>query len=301
MVCLKRPWPLLVAALAPLLVFGCMPMKSMRVASVALTLEDVAKAAAKQPDPMLIRDGMPAYLMLLDGLLEAYPEDRRLHLAACQTYTNYASTLPQDGESQSRAQAMYLKARDHGFRSLSSSNEPDQLKSAAAGDLEGLKSLLQKYGKKDIAALFWATAAWAGWIGSSTGLPQAVADLPALEAAIVRLIELDEFYYYGGPHLLMGAYLSAKPPVTDRNLAQAKVHFDKALRIGGDEVLATRVMYAEYYARGIRDRELFKSTLRAVIEAPEGNIPELILSNAMAREKARKLLNKTEEYFDGPI
>jgi hypothetical protein len=287
-------------ALAPFLASGCMPVKFMRVASVALTLEDVAKAAAKQSDPMLVRDGMPSYLMLLDGLLEAYPEDGRLHLAACQTYTNYASTLPEDGESQRRAQAMYLKGRDHGFRALSPRTEPDQVKSSAAEDLEGFKSLLQKHDKKDIAALFWATAAWAGWIGSSTGLPQAVADLPALEAAIVRLIELDESYYYGGPHLLMGAYLAAKPPVTDRNLAQAKVHFDKALRIGGDDVLTTRVMYAEYYARGTRDRVLFESTLRAVIESPEGNIPELILSNAMAREKAQKLLNKTEEYFNGP-
>lgn len=285
---------------APFFIFGCMPLKSVRVASVALTLEDVAKAALKQSDPVLIREGTPSYLMLLDGLLEAYPEDRRLHLAACQAYANYASTIPWETESQSRIQALYLKARNHGFRALSFGNEPDQFQNAAVGELEGFKSLLKSYGTKDVAAFFWATAAWAGWIGSSTGLPQAVADLPALEAAIVRALELDESFYYGGPHLLMGVYLASKPPVTEFNLGQAKEHFEKAFRLGGDEALSARVMYAEYYARGARNRELYESTLRGVIEAPEGHILELVLSNAMAREKARKLLDRTEEYFDGP-
>ena len=295
----SQPYRLLVALLAPFLCFGCVPLKSVRVAAVALTLEDVAKAATKQSDPVLIREGTPAYLMLLDGLLEAYPENKRLHLAACQTYASYAASLSWETESQARIRALNLRAKEHGIRSLSD-DDGTRFRNASTGDLESFKTFLLGYGPKDVPALFWTTAAWAGWIAAGTGEPEAVADLPALEAAIVRLLELDESFYYGGPHLLMGVYLAAKPPVSERQLAQSREHFDRAFRLGGDQVLASRVMYAEYYARGMRDRQLFESTLRGVVDAPEGRISELTLSNTMAKEKARKLLERTEEYFDGP-
>jgi hypothetical protein len=287
------------ALLAPILTSGCVPLKSTRVAAVALTMEDVAKAAARQSDPALIREGSPAYLMLLDGLLEAYPDNKRLRLAACQTYASYAATLPDDPASQARAQVLYLKARDHGFRSLSD-DDGSRFRNAAAGDVEGFKVFLGQYGREDAPALFWTAAAWGGWIGASTGKPEAVADLPALEAAITRSLELDEAYYYGGPHLLMAVYLCSKPPVSERHLALAQTHFQRAFQVGGDQALAARVMYAEYYARGMKDRRLFESTLQGVIDAPEGQISELTLSNAMAKEKARTLLERTEEYFDEP-
>jgi hypothetical protein len=236
--------------------------------------------------------------MLLDGLLESYPDNKRLHLAACQTYASYAATLPDDAEAQLRAQLLYLKARDHGFRALSD-DDGSQLRNAAAGDVETFRSFLSKFVAGDAPALFWTAAAWGGWIGASMGKPEALADLPALEAAITRSLELDDTFHYGGPHLLMAVYLCSKPPVSERQLARAQTHFLRAFQLGGDQVLAARVMYAEYYARGMKDRRLFESTLQGVIDAPEGQIPELTLSNALAREKARRLLERTEEYFEG--
>lgn len=300
MVCSERPWAVPMVTVMSLFLVACAPLKSVRVASVALTLEDVGKAASKQRDPALIREGTPAYLMMLEGLLEAYPENRQLHLAACRAYSNYASMLPDTRESQARTEALYFRAKTHGFRALSPNADPGRFQNAAGGDLESFRNLLQSYGKKDVDTLFWATAAWAGWIGSSSGRPEAVADLPALEASIARLLELAPSYYYGGPHLLMGAYLAVKPPVTERNLAQSKDHFEQAIRLGGEHDLTARVMYAEYYARGIRDRGLFESTLREVLDAPESNVPELTLINSMAKEKARTLLERTEEFFNGP-
>lgn len=300
MVCSARHWVVPMVTLMPYFIFACAPLKSVRVASVALTLEDVGKAASKQHDPALIREGTPAYLMMLDGLLEAYPENRQLHLAACRAYSNYASMLPGTPESQARVEALYLQAKNHGFRALSPDADPGRFQDVASGDLESFRVLLRSYGSKEVDTLFWATAAWAGWIGSSSGRPEAVADLPALESSISRLLEVDPSYYYGGPHLLMGAYLAAKPPLTEGNLIQSKDHFELAIRLGGERALTARVMYAEYYARGMRDRGLFESTLRGVLDSPDSEIPELTLSNAMAKEKARTLLERTEEFFNGP-
>jgi hypothetical protein len=98
-----------------LLSWGCAPLKPNRVAAVALTAEDVARAAAKQHDPTIIRAGSPAYLMLVDGLIEAYPNNSRLLVAGCKAYTSYASAFLED-EDQGKASPLYAKAKHYGFR-----------------------------------------------------------------------------------------------------------------------------------------------------------------------------------------
>ena len=77
--------------LIPVLLFGatgCIPVKQARVAAVALTLQDVAQAAGKQSDAAIVKEGTPAYLMLVDGLIEAYPDNRELLLAGCKAYAS---------------------------------------------------------------------------------------------------------------------------------------------------------------------------------------------------------------------
>jgi hypothetical protein len=148
-----------------------------------------------------------------------------------------------------------------------------------------------------VPALFWTTSAWAGWISTNLGNVDAVGDLPVLEATLDRTLQLDDTYYYGGPHLLMGVYLAARAPVLGGGLAESKKHFDRALSVGGSTSLTGKVLFAQYYATGIKDRKLFEGTLREVIAAPVDEVPELTLSNTLAKEKARRILDKTEEYF----
>ena len=146
-------------------------------------------------------------------------------------------------------------------------------------------------------ALFWTAGAWAGWISSNLGNVEAVGDLPALEATLERTLQLDDRYYYGGPHLLMGVYLAARSPVFGSGLSESKAHFDWALAMSGSQALAAKVLFAEYYAVGIKDRRLYEATLREVVNAPAAELPELTLSNTLAKEKAGRLLERTEEYF----
>ncbi len=56
---------------------GCAFNKKMTVVSAASLMEDVAKAANKQSDLRIIREGMPAFLLLLDGMMESWPENDR--------------------------------------------------------------------------------------------------------------------------------------------------------------------------------------------------------------------------------
>jgi len=276
---------------------GCIPTKQARVAAVALTLQDVAAAAAKQQDATIIREGTPAYLMLIDGLIEAYPNNRDLLLAGCRAYASYTSMFVVDDHPKT-VEALYLKAKLYGFRALSDGGDFGQ---AASGNLEEFRTFLQRYKKEDVPALFWTASAWAGWISSNLGNVEAVGDLPALEATLDRVLTLDDTYYYGGPHLLMGVYLAARAPVLGGGLAQSKKHFDLAFSISGNKSLAGKTLFAEYYAVGVKDRGLFEETLREVVAAQGDSVPELTLSNALAKEKAKKLLDKTEEYFGGQL
>lgn len=275
---------------------GCAPFKPARVAAVALTVQDVAKAAAKQSDPYIVKEGSPAYLMLVDGLLEAYPNNEALLVAASQAYGSYASSFLAD-EERAKSEATYRKAKLYGFRALSVSEGVD-FEKAAAGNLDEFKDILKKFKKKDVPALFWTASAWASWISANISSVEAMADLPALEAVMNRVLELDDSFYYGSPHLLMGVFLAAKPPVMGGDLAKAKQHFDRAFALGGGKILMAKVLYAQYYARGMKDRALFTKTLKEVEDAPVGEVPELTLANVVAKEKAKRLLDKTEEYFE---
>jgi len=276
-----------------LTVGGCIPAKQARVAAVAYTAEDVLRAAAKQPDPAIVRDGSPAYLMLVDGLIEAYPNNGELLTAGCQAYTVYASSFVEDSDP-GKAAILYAKAKKYGFRSLSLRRDFQQ---AASGPLDDFVIFLRDYNKKYVPALFWTTSAWAKWISLHLDSLEALADMPMLEATMQRVIELDEGFYYGSPHLHMAVYLAAKPSIAGGNLDKAKEHFDEAFALGAVKLLAAKVLFARYYAVRLKDRALFEKNLQEVIEKPADEVPELTLSNTLAKEKARELLERADEYF----
>ena len=276
-----------------LLCMACAPVKPARVAAVALTAEDVAKAAAKQSDPTIVRSGSPAFLMLVDGLIEAYPDNRDLLTAGCRAYLSYASSFLEDTDLD-EAKPLYARAKNYGFRALSDKGD---FRKAVAGNLEEFIIFLQQYKKKDVPALFWTASSWVKWIDLNLDNLEALAEMPMLEAGMQRILELDGEFYYGSPHLLVGAYLASKPATIGGNINIAKEHFDRALALGDGKVLMARVLFAKYYARRVGDRILFEETLQGVLAAPVDTVPELTLSNVLAQERARKLLEQADEYF----
>jgi tetratricopeptide (TPR) repeat protein len=290
---LERQYRTLLISVFVLSAAACFPSKTARVAAVAYTAEDVARAAAKQSDPALVRAGTPAYLMLLDGLIEASPDNGKLLVSGCQAYSTYASLFTAEAE-QTRTGALYARAREYGFRALSTRAD---LRVALSGTLPEFSVMLQRFGKGDVPALFCTASSWARWTAANLDNLEALAELPLLEATMERILELDESYSYGSPHLLLGTYLAAKPAVLGGDMAKAKEHFDRALALADGKFLPAKVLYAKYYVRRIQDRELFVRTLEEVLSAPSDTVPELTLSNAVAKEQAKELLEKTDEYF----
>ena len=265
----------------------------MTVGATAMLLEEVAKSSYKQSDLRILREGMPAYLMLIDGLIQAWPDNDQLLIAGAQSYSTFASVFVEDQDKE-YANLLYERGKQYALRSL----EIRGLKNPLQSPFDDFKEGLQRLGKKDISTIFWTATCWANWIRFNLDSMEAMSELPRVEWMMKRALELDEGFYYGGPHLFMGIWYASRPKMAGGDLKKAQEHFLKAINLGQGKFLMSYVYYANYYARNIMDKELFISTLQKVLGTSVETTPDLILLNTVAKRQAKELLTRVGEYFE---
>jgi len=271
---------------------ACIPNKQMTVGSAAMLMEDVANAANKQSDLRVVREGMPAYLMLIDGMVEAVPNNARLLITAAQAYASFASAFVEDADTE-YARTLYEKAKKYALRAL----QQRGLQHPLSKPFDDFEQALNRLGKDDVPYMFWTATCWGNWIRLSLGSMAAVAELPRVEALMKRVLVLDEQFYFGGPHLFMGMWFASRPKIAGGDLTRAQYHFQKALEFSQGKFLMTQVYYADQYARKTFDRKLFVATLQNVLDSPVDKIPQLTLLNTVAHKRAKQLLEQVDAYF----
>ena len=271
---------------------SCAASKTMTVGATASLLEDVAKSAYRQSDLKLIREGMPAYLMLIGGMVEAVPNNESLLINAAQAYASFASAFVQE-EDQDYARVLYAKAKDYALNAM----QQIGFKNPVTSEFDSFEKTLHALGKKDVPYIFWAASCWGSWISLNQRSMEALAELPRVESMMKRVLELDEGFYYGGAHIFMGVLEASRPKIAGGDLNKAQNHFLKAIELGKGRFLMSRVYYAEYYARKAFDRKLFIATLQEVLETPADVEPDLTLLNTVAHHKAQKMLEEVDQYF----
>jgi hypothetical protein len=281
------------ALLIAILLSGCAGNKTLTVGATATLLEDVATATSKQSDLRIVEKGMPAYLMLMDGMVEGVPANERLLLAASQTYASYASAFVQDSDPE-YAQALFKRARNYALAALAERG----INNPATTPFETFEAQVAALGPKDVPYLFWSAANWGSWISLNLDSMEAMAELPRVEVMMRHVLKLDEGYHYGGPHLFMGIWYASRPPIAGGDLEQAQQHFTRAMELSDHQFLMTKVYYADYYARKTFDKQLFTTALKDVLATPANTVPELTLLNTVAHRKALKMLAEADEYFD---
>ena len=257
-------------------------------------IDDLTGSFLKQNDPDLAREGAPAFLLILDGLIANQPENEELLLAGAQAYAAYAGAFVA-GSDPDWAARMYTKAKKYSLKALSLRNE--DFAEVVDSPYEEFIQCLPTFDKEDVPSLFWAASCWAGWIQASSGSWDALAQIPRVDAMIGRVLELDETYYYGGPHLFKGVLLTILPPAAGGRPEQARAHFEKAIEISEGKFLTAYVLYAKKYARLLFDRELHDRLLKKAIEGRADEVAELTLINTIAQEQARELLDSADDYF----
>ncbi len=280
--------------LMPLFAADC-STQQMAVRAMAPTMTDLLKRVNDQPDPGLVRDGVPSNLLLLDGLASIDPGNDDMAVLTAQAFCSYALIFVMD-EDKDRARVLFEQGRAHALRALDGDYK-GFAKAADDGDLTSFGTAVDKVKKGDIAPLFWLGNCWAGAINSSKGSAKALIALPKVEKIMQQAVALDETYYFAGPRLFMGIYYAGRPKALGGEPAKSKENFDRAITLTDGHFLMTKVFYAQYYAVQTQDRELFESLLKEVIAAPDDIEPGQTLATRVAKEKAKKLLADAESLF----
>jgi hypothetical protein len=269
---------------------SCSVNKKMTVAATAGLLESIATSSSRQSDLTVIREGMPAYLMLLDGMVEAWPENAQLLLAAAQTYASFASVSGKDADANIR---LYRKATDYAVRALNRRG----LQNPRETTFADFEKALDRMDKNDVPYLFWAASCWGNWIGANLNSMEAMAELPRVELMMKRVLALDEGFYYGSPHLFMGIWFAMRPKVAGGDLDKARHHFQRAIALGKGRFLMANIYYAEYYGKRTLDKDLYVSILTRTLETPADIVPDLTLLNTVAHRRAETMLEEADAFF----
>lgn len=267
---------------------GCSAVTSSMTGRLAGGL---ASAILTQNDPATVRDGAPAFLLMVDGFLAESPDDPDLLLAASRLYSSYAAAFVNDPE---RARVLSLKGRDYGWQGMCRSNR--QLCGLWEKPYEEFETMIRSVRPRDLEAAFTAAASWATWIQANKADWAAVADKARVEALMLRVVELDPGYGNGMPHLYLGVLDTLLPEALGGKPERGRQHFERSIELSGGRDLMARVLLAENYARLVFDRELHDRLLGEVVAADPVQ-GELTLSNTLAQQQARRLLDDSADYF----
>ena len=255
-------------------------------------LDPLTLSLQKQTDLELLEDGAPSLLLLLDGLIASDPDNVHLLMTATKAYGAYASILYEEGKTE-RAVNMSVKARDYGISLLTQLRGLENITGQTVGEI---KTALEKIRPDQVDYLFWGAYGWATWIQHKEGAAAAMADLPIVELIMLRVVELNDSYYYGGAHIFLGAYYGSRPQIYGGKPEASRKHFERALEISNRQFLPAQVAYAQTYARIMFDRELYTALLTEVLEQPLKD-SDTASSNKLAKLMAEKLLAQVDEFF----
>ena len=277
-----------VLAVAIVSIVGCSSIMSSATAGLA---DSLTNAVLEQNDPETVRQGAPAYLLLIDGLIAESPKNPELLMAGAGLYSSYAGAFVDDPE---RASKLSRKGRDYGWAAWCRV-EKDACEIWSA-PYEDFARVVEGMGPQDVSVLFSAGAAWASWIRANTDDWSAIADKARVDAMMQRVVVLDESYEEGSAFLYLGILATLLPEAMGGKPEKGRADFERVVELSEGRNLMAKVLLASSYARLVFDRDLHDRLCREVIEA-DPVAPRLTLTNTLAQEQARALLGSSEDYF----
>ncbi len=284
--------PTIILSFACLLLFqGC--FQQIAVGSLTGIMEDGFLVLNEESDLALADASIASNLKLIESVLKGDPGNDKLLLMACRGYASYAMGFVEDDDT-ARALLFYRRGRDYGLRLFPADGA---LAVALRSDPAGLPDALRRAATSDVPAIFWTAVAWGSAINLDRTNPDALAELPRVEAMMEWVREKDPRYFYGGADFFLGTLKGSRPAILGGDTAASRVHFERALELNGGKFLLTYVYYAKSYARQTLDSALFGRLLTAVDTASIDILPEARLSNAIAQKKAIILRDKINEFF----
>lgn len=285
---IKRLVPGLAVVCAIACVSGCSIITGNITRDLATSLSDAIRDTG---DPATVKQGSPAYLILIDALVRNSPSDPSLLNTAAMLHATYADVFVEDRE---RILALTDKALNYALSACC--NQQPAWCGLDSMTQDDFTAAMAKTRKKDVSSLYTLGAVWATWITARSGDLQAFSKIPRIETVMNNVIELDETHMDGSAYLYLGTIATLLPPMLGGEPEKGRDYFERALELSGGRNLMIKVIYAKQYARMVYDRDLHDRLLNDVLSAP-ARMPGYTLVNTLAKEKARELLSSSGDYF----
>lgn len=267
-----------------LMLGGCVSMATDRLA------QNLSQAMLNQSDPEVVRQGAPAYLLLIDAVIADSPDDPAQLVAGAELYGAYAGGLVTDPV---RRRSLTEQAMAYASRAFcprhplicEARNQPfDRFSTAVAEMNTGNPQLLYSYSSN-----------WAAWIQARQDDWNAVADLPKVELLLQRLVDDQPGFAQGRAQLYLAVMRTLLPASLGGKPELGRQHFELAIQYSQGRDLMAKVEYARRYARLVFDQALHQRLLEEVLGSDPKH-PGLTLSNVLAQQQAAMLLQ--DEYFE---
>ena len=269
-----------------LLVCGCANLVSGITSQMA---DDLAGSILNSDDVDTVREGIPAYLLLIDSFLRSSPDSEDLLLAASNLNGAF-SALVEDGDRVKLLSDKSMRYVEHAACVSKSS-----LCEARGKTFVDFEKTVNSLKIKDVPVAYALGVAWVGRLQANSDDWTVIAELSRAKLLMERVIELDENFENGGPHLYMGGMETLLPSSMGGKPEKGRVHFEKAIAVN-QAYLMTRVIYAQQYARLMFDQELHDRLLNEVLSA-NPKAEGMTLTNKIAQERAKALLDSSPDYF----
>jgi hypothetical protein len=248
-------------------------------------------AILNQDDPELVRDGAPAYLLMLDSFVEGAPDNVAALSAAAELYSAYGVVFVDDPV---RARKLTRRGRSYGQRALCAAEKT----ACGIWDLNFGEFVVElgNISEKQVGALYTFGLSWIAYIQAHSDDWNALAKLPQAKSTLLRVQELSPSYKQADIEHFLAVLETIRPPALGGDFEAGLAHFERAMSLSGGYNLSIMVDFAKYYARTLYERDLHDALLKGVLAADpvyEG----YTLFNTLAQEEAETLLASADDYF----
>lgn len=259
--------------------------------------------------PRYAREAAPGLIATLDGIVATSPENPELRVLQAEMNASFAFAFL-DHEDPEWATACYAKARRAALAALADAD--DELAAALpAAALPELTALLDEADDDAVPGVFW----WAFALGAEINLhrddPARIAQIERVDATMGWVVERAPGFFNAGPHLYFALRHTSLPPTLGGDAERGLEHFAAVDRITGGRMLMSPVFRAEFHAPTLaatpagasidevkaaqqRAWDAWFGALKEVVDTPVDIWPEQALPNAVARERALRLLADPE-------
>jgi len=275
---------------------------------------DVMKVATQafneEPDAWLARESALGQLKFAEGVLKATPENEDLMVLIAANYTNFAfgfflfdlEQLKWGSDEyetlKNRSVDFFNRGRRHAIMALNQDVEDFGTAVYATGDRFD-QILREELDPEDhVPAMYWLANAWGNIINLTSDDPDSLADLGRVKQIMQWVRDHDSNYENSGPVLFFGVMNTAIPKALGGKPEEAKVAFDAALKATDRKFLMVQALYARHYMKVVNDKAGYVRLLTEVLDARDDIYPEQRLANELAKQRARRWLDETDDHFD---